>query len=187
MLAFGSAGFGNAAIQGARAHVSEIQALDAWTHLLLAARMDELRASGATLLVGEAQALALENVIVLQRFGHRLRLLAEALPRAENEEEMHEEEVPKDVATELAGTIQFVLTEHVGPAIEYLSEASRLTDEDLRRRFRRQQAKYEEWEKAAERRAEAAERRAEEGKAEPPTESPSGSSTGSPSGSSSGS
>jgi hypothetical protein len=68
----------------------------------------------------------------------------------------------------------------VGPAIEYLSEASRLTDEDLRRRFRRQQAKYEEWEKAAE-------RRAEEGKAEPSTESPSGSSTGSPSGSSSGS
>jgi len=130
--------------------VSEIQALDAWTHLLLAARLDELRASGATLMQAEAQALTLENVIVLQRFDHRLRLLAEALPRAENEDEMHEEEAPKDVATELAGTIRYVLLEHVRPAIEYLAEASRVTDEDLRRQFRRQQAKYEAWAKADE-------------------------------------
>ena len=134
----------------ARSYVSEIQALDAWTNLLLAARLDELRASGTTLMTGEAQALTLENVIVLQRFDHRLRALAEALPRAENEDEMHDEEAPKDVATELAGTIQYVLVEHVRPAIEYLAEASRLTDEDLRRRFRRQQAKYEAWEKEAE-------------------------------------
>jgi hypothetical protein len=157
-LAFQNATTQNAA-GCARFHVSEIQALDAWTHLLLAARMDELRSCGASLKVGEAQALALENVIVLQRFGHRLRLLAAALPRAENEEEMHEEEVPKDVATELAGTIQFVLTEHVGPAIEYLSEASRVTDEDLRRQFRRQQAKYEAWAKRAEREADEEARR----------------------------
>ena len=145
---------GNAAFQNARSHVSELQALDAWTNLLLAARLDELRASGATLMPAEAQALTLENVIALQRFDHRLRLLAEALPRAENEVEMLEDEAPKDVATELAGTIQYVLIEHVRPAIEYLAEASRLTDEDLRRRFRRQQAKYEEWEKASQRRAE---------------------------------
>lgn len=136
------------AFQNARSYVSEIQALDAWTNLLVAARLDELRASGATLAVAEAQALMLENVIVLQRFDHRLRTLAEALPRAGNEDEMLEDEAPKDVATEIMGTIQFVLTEHVRPAIEYLSEASRVTDEDLRRQFRRQQAKYEAWTEA---------------------------------------
>ena len=125
------------------------------------AAKDELRSGGTPMRVSEAQAMTLENVIVLQRFDHRLRALAEALPRSENEDQMLEEEAPKDVVTELAGTIRYVLQEHVRPAIEYLAEASRVTDEDLRRQFRRQQAKYEEWDRASARRQE------EEGEPEP--------------------
>lgn len=131
---------------GPSSWASEIQALDAWTNLLLARRIDALQASGGLLMAAEAQTLMLENVFVLHRFDHRMRMLAAALPRAENEDEMLESEAPKDVATELSGTIAFVLAEHIRPAIEYLSEASRVTDEDLRRQFRRQQAKFRRWE-----------------------------------------
>jgi hypothetical protein len=67
----------------------------------------------------------------------RLRAIHDELPTARNREAMWAHEVPRDVATEIYGTIEALLLDEIRPAIEYLEAASRVTAEELRERFER--------------------------------------------------
>jgi hypothetical protein len=57
------------------------------------------------------------------------------LPPSPHREAMWAHEIPSDVATEIYGTIECVLTDHLRTAVEYVEGASRATTEELRERF----------------------------------------------------
>ena len=59
----------------------------------------------------------------------------EELPPSPHREAMWAHGIASDVATEIYGTIECVLTDHLRTAVEYVEGASRVTAEGLRERF----------------------------------------------------
>jgi hypothetical protein len=85
---------------------------------------------------GEAQAALAEIALELVAIQDRLQQIHDQLPESPNREAMWAHEIPSDVATEVYGAIEAVLVDEIGPAIEYLEAASRVTAEELRARIR---------------------------------------------------
>jgi hypothetical protein len=77
--------------------------------------------------------IALELVAITDR----LQRIHDELPASPNREAMWAHELPYDVATEIYGTIECVLADHLRTVIEYIEGASRVTAEELRERFER--------------------------------------------------
>ena len=67
----------------------------------------------------------------LQEMGRTLRTLRTHLP----EESPDTETAPPTLEVHLSGTIECVLTDHMEPAVEQLEEASRITPEEIQRRW----------------------------------------------------
>jgi hypothetical protein len=88
---------------------------------------------------GEAQAALAAAALELVAIADRLQAIHEQLPETPDRESMWAHEVPRDVATEVYGVIESVLVDEIRPAIEYLEAASRVTAEDLREQFERDQ------------------------------------------------
>ncbi|HEX5758959.1 MAG TPA: hypothetical protein VF121_07165 [Thermoanaerobaculia bacterium] len=65
----------------------------------------------------------------------RLESLTTALPRSGEEDSMLELLIPSDVPTEVRTTIECVLHDDLRPAIRALTQASEVTEEELRRDF----------------------------------------------------
>jgi hypothetical protein len=84
---------------------------------------------------GEAQAALAEVALELVAITDRLQRIHDELPPSPDREAMWAHELPADVATEIYGVIEAVLMDEIRPAIEYLEVASRVTAEELRRRF----------------------------------------------------
>jgi len=83
--------------------------------------------------VAEAQA-ALAEIAAEE---DRLQAIVATLPHHPQEEAMPEGTIPCDVATELRGTIEVAIADDIRPAIRRLERAARVTDEELRKGFRR--------------------------------------------------
>ena len=84
---------------------------------------------------GEAQAALAAVALELVAIADRLQRIHEALPPSPDRNAMWAHEIPRDVATEIYGTIESVLVDEIRPAIEYLEAAARVTAEELRERF----------------------------------------------------
>ncbi|MCP4655543.1 MAG: hypothetical protein GY856_09010 [bacterium] len=89
----------------------------------------------------EAQKALLEIVLDLQRLDQGLYTLAQQLYRPENQDEMLEGKIPSDVATEIFGTIDFIRSTDLKAAIEGLQAVTKITAEELERRFAKARAK----------------------------------------------
>ncbi len=89
---------------------------------------------------GEAQAALAGIALELVAITDRLQRIRDALPPSQNREAMLEHRIAYDVATELAGTIECVVTDQLRPAMEHLEAASGVTAEELRTQHREQQA-----------------------------------------------
>ena len=89
---------------------------------------------------GEAQAALAEVALELVATADRLQRIHDELPASPNRDAMLEHRVPRDVATEIAATVECVLVDEIRPAIEYLEAVSRVTAEELRERHREEQA-----------------------------------------------
>ncbi len=88
----------------------------------------------------EAQVLLGGIVRRLAELRTLLEEIRDGLPRSPEEDRMLEAEIPSDLATELYGTIECVLDDDIGPAIEELTEASNLTAANLARQFEERRA-----------------------------------------------
>lgn len=84
----------------------------------------------------EAQAALAEIALQLVAIEDRLQGIHDALPRPPNQDTMWEHRVPRDVATEVYGTIEHVVGDLLGPMIEQLERAAGVTAEELGERFR---------------------------------------------------
>ena len=85
--------------------------------------------------VTEAQIELLEIVLEVRRADQRLHLLAQRLPRPENQDEMFEGKIPSDVASEIYGAIDFIRATELKNAIDGLEAATKITAEELKQRF----------------------------------------------------
>jgi hypothetical protein len=83
----------------------------------------------------EAQAALAEIALELVAITDRLQQIHDALPLSPDREAMWAHEVPADVATEIYGTIECVLADHLRTVVQYVEAASRVTAEELRERF----------------------------------------------------
>jgi hypothetical protein len=71
----------------------------------------------------------------------KLREIVDALPVPPNESDMLNDYVPKDVPTEIAGVLEYVVEEYLEPTRESLEKLARVTAEDLRRDLMKAKAK----------------------------------------------
>jgi hypothetical protein len=88
----------------------------------------------------EAQAALAGIALELVAITERLQRIHDELPLSRNREAMWAHEIPSDVATEIYGTIECVLADHLRTVVEYVEGASRVTAEGLREQHREQQA-----------------------------------------------
>jgi hypothetical protein len=84
---------------------------------------------------GEAQAALAEIALELVAITDRLQRIHDELPASPDREAMWAHELPADVATEIYGTIECALSDHLRTVIEYVESAARVTAEELRERF----------------------------------------------------
>lgn len=85
----------------------------------------------------QAQAALAEIALELVAIEDRLQRIHDELPPSPNREAMWAHEVPADVATEIYGTIECVLADHLRTAIHYVEGAARVTAEELLKRSER--------------------------------------------------
>jgi hypothetical protein len=87
----------------------------------------------------DAQAALAEVALGLVAITDRLQQVYDALPASRNREAMLEHRIAYDIATELYGTIECVLTDYLRTVVQYVEAASRVTAEELREQHREQQ------------------------------------------------
>ena len=85
---------------------------------------------------GEAQAALAEIALELVGIEDRLQRIHDRLPRSRRRDAMWEHRIPRDVATEIYGTIECVLADHLREVIGYIEGAARVTADELRERHR---------------------------------------------------
>ena len=86
----------------------------------------------------EVQAALAAITLDLLTLEDRCREVLAALPRSPDEDDMIEGRIAWDLPTELRTTVECVLGDHLRPAIESLERVSRVSQEELRREFRRE-------------------------------------------------
>ncbi len=87
----------------------------------------------------EVQGKLLKIGLEVQRIDHQLYTLAAGLPRPANQDEMFECLIPCNLPSGIYGTIEYVREDPLKLVIECLRDASKLTVEELVRRFRKLQ------------------------------------------------
>lgn len=76
-----------------------------------------------------------ELVLEIGRIDHRLAEIASTIALPPDFAEMNEDQIPKDSAANLWGTIDYVRQDLLSAAIVYLHKAVEQTDADLRAEF----------------------------------------------------
>lgn len=87
--------------------------------------------------VQTAQAGLLEIAGELAAIEQRLERIKEDLPESPDRDAMEEGSIPYDMPTDMRGTIECVVADDIRPAIETLTEASRVTAERLEQAWKR--------------------------------------------------
>jgi hypothetical protein len=87
--------------------------------------------------IEEAQAALQVIAAELLAIDDRLQVIVAQLPHHPQEEEMLEGTIPCDVATELRGAIEVTISDDIRSAFRRVERAARVTDEELRKNFRR--------------------------------------------------
>jgi hypothetical protein len=87
--------------------------------------------------IEEAQAALQVIAAELLAIDDRLQAIVAQLPHSAEEEAMLEGEIPCDVATELRGAIEVTISDDIRSAFRRVERAARITDEELRKGFRR--------------------------------------------------
>jgi hypothetical protein len=87
--------------------------------------------------VEQTQAKLKEISYDLLELEDRLLLIRDSLPIPPNVDAMLEGLEPYDVATDIFGSIECVVDDCLSPAIRTLEKAAEITNEDLRREFRK--------------------------------------------------
>lgn len=85
--------------------------------------------------VAKAQSILNVAAYEIAEAAKLLEQIRGALPLPADLADRQEGRQPYDVATELLGTIEWVLADDLRPAIQTLQRASRVTDADLKRDF----------------------------------------------------
>jgi hypothetical protein len=88
------------------------------------------------LTVERAQVILEDAACQLLDIALRLKDTHERLPAPPDIDARHEGRRPYDRATDILGTIECVLEDDIGPAIELLQRSSRITDAELEREHR---------------------------------------------------
>ena len=83
----------------------------------------------------QAQASLAEIALELVAITDRLQRVHDELPVSPDREARWAHELPSDVATEIYGTIECVLADHLRTVVQYVEGASRVTAAELRERF----------------------------------------------------
>jgi hypothetical protein len=93
--------------------------------------------------VSGARLVLLSEVGALEALDERLGHLCRVVPVPARRDAMYDGRLPLNVAANMPAAIDFVLRDYVRPAIEHLSWATTVTDEELRRNFEELQRKVE--------------------------------------------
>ncbi len=94
-----------------------------------------MRKTPEAMTVSEAQGLLAAVAGELEGIAARLGRLSASLPRHPDQDAMFDGRIPRDVATDIQATIDYLLQEELKTAIEGLRSASGVAEQELRNRF----------------------------------------------------